>query len=431
MPTTIVIGTQWGDEGKGRIVDYFAAQADIIARYNGGDNAGHTVKAEDRHLKLHLVPSGILYPDKLCLIGAGTVINPLTLLDEIHMLHENDLDVSIDHLKIAAGAHLILPTHCALDGASEKQRGTTALGTTKRGIGPTYADKARRVGLRAGAMCDLDKFAAAVRELVEVHNQRLRRLYKQPFLCDDFIVSQMRTSAAQLAAHVVDGTALIGAALDKGQNVLCEGAQGTLLDINLGTYPFVTSSSPISGGALVGLGIGPKTVERVIGVAKAYTTRVGAGPFPTELKDATGERMRQVGAEFGVTTGRPRRCGWLDTVILRYAAQVNGLTDIALTKLDVLSGLPTLRLAVAYDINGERHTRFPAEWGSDRLAQCTPIYEDMTGWTADISDIRHREDLPANAQAYVARVEELTGVPINFISVGPQREAMIIVEKNN
>ncbi len=237
----------------------------------------------------------------------------------------------------------------------------------------------------------------------------------------------MRDAAEQLAPHLVDGTALIGAALDKGQRILCEGAQGTLLDINLGTYPFVTSSSPISGGALVGLGIGPKTVERVVGVATAYTTRVGAGPFPTELEDETGERLRQVGGEFGVTTGRPRRCGWVDTVILRYAAQVNGLTDIAFTKLDILSGLPTLRIAVAYDVHGERHTRFPAEWGSDILAQCTPIYEDMPGWTEAIRAIRHREDLPANAQAYVTRVEALIGVPITFISVGPQRDAMIVV----
>ncbi len=427
MPATIVVGTQWGDEGKGRIVDYFAAQADIIARFNGGDNAGHTVKAEGLELGLHLVPSGILHADKLCLIGAGTVINPLTLLKELEQLREVGVDVSAKRLKLAAGAHLILPTHRAMDGASEQHRGKQALGTTKRGIGPTYADKARRVGLRAGQMRDPGTFAEAVGTLIEAHNQRLVHLYGMDPEPVDTLVQQMHQAAEQLAPHLVNGTALVGAALAQGKKLLCEGAQGTLLDLNLGTYPYVTSSSPISGGALTGLGIGPKDVDRVVGVAKAYTTRVGAGPFPTELNDATGERMRQVGDEYGVTTGRPRRCGWIDTVILRYAVQVNGLTDVALTKLDILSGIPTLRIAVAYDVNGQRETHFPAEWGMEVLAQSQPIYEELPGWEEDITGIRRREDLPPNAQAYVARIEALLGAPVSFVSVGPKREAMIVI----
>ncbi len=428
MPATIVIGTQWGDEGKGRIVDYFAAQADIVARFNGGDNAGHTVKAEGFELGLHLVPSGILR-DCLCLIGAGTVVNPLSLLEEIAKLRALGIDVSPKHLKLAAGAHLVLPTHNAMDGAAETQRGREAIGTTKRGIGPTYADKAARLGLRAGQMRDPGAFAEAVGALVENHNDRLVHLYRREALNASEVVAQMRQAAEQLAPYLVDGVSLIGEALAQGKHVLCEGAQGTLLDLTLGTYPFVTSSSPISGGAMTGLGIGPKEVTRVVGIAKAYTTRVGAGPFPTELQDSLGEQMRQVGGEYGVTTGRPRRCGWADTVILRYAVQVNGLTDIALTKLDVLSKIPTLRIAVAYELDGERLDRFPAEWGAEALARCRPVYEKLPGWEEDISGARNRADLPPNARAYVDRVEELAGAPITFISVGPKREAMIIAEK--
>ncbi|MEJ5308761.1 MAG: adenylosuccinate synthase [Anaerolineae bacterium] len=426
MPVTIIVGAQWGDEGKGRVVDYFASQADIVARFNGGDNAGHTVIAEGRKLALHLVPSGILYPHVTCLIGAGTVVNPLMLLREMETLRGLGLDVSPAHLKLAAGAHLVLPTHQALDGASETRRGYEAIGTTKRGIGPTYADKAQRVGLRAGQMREPNAFAEAVGALVDVHNERLVNLYGLKAQPAGQIVSQLHQAAEALAPHLVDGAALVGQALAEGKHVIAEGAQGTLLDLNLGTYPFVTSSSPISGGALIGLGFGPKDVGRVVGIAKAYTTRVGAGPFPTELEDALGEHIREVGHEYGTTTGRPRRCGWLDAVILRYAAQVNGLNDFAVSKLDVLSDLPTLRIAVAYELDGERIERFPAEWGAEVLARCRPIYEELPGWQEDISHARHRKDLPAAAQAYIARIEELTGVPASFISVGPEREAMIL-----
>lgn len=426
MPVTVIVGAQWGDEGKGRVVDYFAVQADIVARFNGGDNAGHTVIAEGHNLALHLVPSGILYPHVTCLIGAGTVVNPLVLLKEMETLREIGLDVSPAHLKLAAGAHLVLPTHQALDGASELKRGYEALGTTKRGIGPTYADKAQRVGLRAGQMRDPNLFAEAVGTLAEAHNERLVNLYGLQAQSVDQIVSRLHQAAGILAPHLVDGSALVGQALAEGQHVVGEGAQGTLLDLNLGTYPYVTSSSPVSGGALTGLGIGPKDVTRVIGIAKAYTTRVGAGPFPTELEDALGEHIREVGHEYGTTTGRPRRCGWLDAVLLRYAVQVNGLTDIALSKLDILSGLPSLRIAVAYELDGERLERCPVEWGAETLARCHPLYEELPSWDEDISHVRRREDLPAAAQAYVARIEELTGVPVTFISVGPEREAMIL-----
>lgn len=427
MPATIVIGAQWGDEGKGRVVDYFAAQADLVARYNGGDNAGHTVIAEGHKLALHLIPSGILYRDALCLIGAGTVVNPLNLLKEMEALRAAGIEISPQRLKIAAAAHLILPTHKLLDGASEGRRGQSAIGTTQRGIGPAYADKAARVNLRAGQLRDPDAFAVAARTLLESHVLRLTQLYELETMPDlTPLVAELYAAAQALAPYLVDGVALLSQTLAAGQRVLCEGAQGTLLDLDHGTYPFVTSSATIAGGALTGLGFGPKEVTRVVGVAKAYTTRVGAGPFPTELLDETGERIRRVGYEYGTTTGRPRRCGWLDAVILRYAAQVNGLTELAVTKLDVLSGLPALRIAVAYELDGERVTDFPAEWGSEVLARCRPVYEELPGWSAELGAVRARTALPAEARAYLERIEALTGVPITFIGVGPEREAMIL-----
>ena len=426
MPATIIVGAQWGDEGKGRVVDDLASRAEVVARYNGGDNAGHTVVAEGHTLGLHLVPSGILNPRAVCLIGAGTVVNPLRLLEEFATLREAGIEVTPERLKIAAGAHLILPTHRALDGAQEQALGEQAIGTTARGIGPTYADKARRVGLRAALMRDPEAFAAQARTLMIAHNEWLINLYHlKPQLIGTH-VERLQEAAAQLAPYLVDGAALVAEALAAGKAVLCEGAQGTLLDLDRGTYPFVTSSSPIAGGALTGLGFGPKEVTRVVGVAKAYTTRVGAGAFPTELLDATGERLRDIGHEYGVTTGRPRRCGWLDAVILRYAARVNGLTEIALTKLDVLSGLPTLKIAVAYEIEGQRVEHFPAEWGNEVIATARPLYEELPGWEADLHAMRRREDLPAEARAYVARIEELTQTPITFIGVGPERESMIL-----
>lgn len=426
MPAIIVVGTQWGDEGKGRVVDWLAREARLVARFNGGDNAGHTVVAEGHTLGLHLVPSGILRPDLTCLIGAGVVVNPERLVAEMDELAALGVDVGPSRLKLSAAAHIILPTHRALDGMRESVRGQGALGTTRRGIGPTYADKAARVNPRAGDMANPERFADHVAECVRNHNRYLEEQYGAEPVAPDQVAAQYCAYARRLAPHLVDGSALVGKMLAMGETILCEGAQGLLLDLDHGTYPYVTSSSTVAGGALTGLGFGPQQVSRVVGVAKAYTTRVGAGPFPTELLDETGERIREVGGEYGTTTGRPRRCGWLDVVILRYAVRVNGLSELALTKLDVLSGLAQLQVAVAYERDGERTEVFPAEFGVESLAQWRPVYEGVSGWAEDISDTRSWEDLPAAAREYVARVEEWVGVPVTFIGVGPAREQAIV-----
>ncbi len=424
MSAIVVVGTQWGDEGKGRVVDGLARNADVAARFNGGDNAGHTVVAEGHTLKLHLVPSGVLHSNLTLLIGAGVVVNPELLSSEMDELSSIGTDVGPSRLKVSAAAHIILPTHRALDGAREASRGKDAIGTTKRGIGPTYADKAARVNLRAGEMTDPAQFAARVAERVEEHNRRLEQFGLEPLSAED-AAAAYEAYAERLAPHLVDGSVLIGEALEAGKTVLCEGAQGLLLDLDHGTYPYVTSSSTIAGGATTGLGFGPQHISRVVGVAKAYTTRVGKGPFPTELVGEIGDRIREAGNEFGTTTGRPRRCGWLDLPIVRYAARVNGLDGLALTKLDVLSGLQELKVAVAYGRDGDRVDHFPAEFGLESLAQWTPIYESLPGWDEDITDVRCRADLPQAAQAYVSYVEESVGVPVAFIGVGPGREQAI------
>ncbi len=424
MSAIVVVGTQWGDEGKGRVIDGLAHEADIVARFNGGDNAGHTVVAEGHTLKLHLVPSGALHSELVLVIGAGVVINPELLVSEMDDLSSLGVDMSPSRLKVSAAAHIILPTHRALDGAREASRGKGAIGTTKRGIGPTYADKAARVNLRAGEMADPDRFATRVAERVEEHNRRLERFGLEPLSTEKAAVAY-EAYAERLAPHLADGSALIGEGLETGKTVLCEGAQGLLLDLDHGTYPYVTSSSTIAGGAATGLGFGPKHISQVVGVAKAYTTRVGKGPFPTELVGDVGDRIREAGNEFGTTTGRPRRCGWLDLPIVRYAARVNGLDELALTKLDVLSGLDRLRVAVAYRRDGDRVDHFPAEFGVESLAQWKPIYESLPGWDEDITGVRRREDLPQAAQAYVSYVEESVGVRVTFIGVGPGREQAI------
>lgn len=424
MSAIVVVGAQWGDEGKGRVVDGLAQQADIVARFNGGDNAGHTVVAEGHTLKLHLIPSGVLHPELTLLIGAGVVVNPEKLVTGIDDLASLGVDVGPSRLKLSAAAHIILPTHRALDGAREASRGKEAIGTTKRGIGPTYADKAARVNLRAGEMANPAQFAEQVAGRVEAHNRDLEQFGLEP-LSEKASAVAYKAYAERLAPHLVDGSALIGEALEAGKTVLCEGAQGLLLDLDHGTYPYVTSSSTVAGGAMTGLGFGPKHISRVVGVAKAYTTRVGRGPFPTELTGQIGDRIREAGNEFGTTTGRPRRCGWLDLPIVRYAVRVNGLDELALTKLDVLSGLDELRVAVAYRRDGQRVDHFPAEFGVESLGRWTPIYEDLPGWDEDITAVRHREDLPQAARAYVTRIEEWTGVPVTFIGVGPEREQAI------
>ena len=423
MTATVVIGAQWGDEGKGKITDMLAAESDVVARYGGGDNAGHTVVVGGDTFKLHLVPSGILYPHVVCVLGGGMVVNPRRLLQEMDGLAARGVDVSAARLLLSAQAHLILPYHIALDGAAERSRGKSALGTTKRGIGPAYADKAARSGIRAGEMRDPSAFAERVRAAVITKNELLTRLYGQEPLPAEEIAREYQEYAVRLAPHLADTSSFLVEALHAGKRLLCEGAQGTLLDLDHGTYPYVTSSYPTVGGALVGLGLGPQHLTRIIGVTKAYQTRVGAGPFPTELLDADGDHLVEVGHEYGTTTGRRRRAGWLDAVALRYAVQVNGLSELALTKLDVLGGLDPLRIAVAYTCDGETLTRFPAD--AAMLARCQPVYEELSGWEEDISAARAFDDLPQAARAYVARIEELAGVPATLISVGPEREQTI------
>ncbi len=426
MSAVIVVGTQWGDEGKGRVVDNLSRDVDIVARFNGGDNAGHTVIAQGHTLKLHLVPSGILREELSCLIGAGVAVNPQRLLSEMDELHTLGVDVSPKRLSLSAAAHIILPTHQALDGAKESARGGSAIGTTRRGIGPLYADKAARVNLRAGEMAHPERFGNRVAQQIRAHNEQLVQLYGAETVDGDEAASTYCDYARRLAPYLVDATAVMGEALTAGQTILCEGAQGLLLDLDRGTYPYVTSSSTTAGGALTGLGFGPHAVSRVVGVAQAYTTRVGSGPFPTELLGELGERIRETGQEYGATTGRPRRCGWLDIPILRYAARVNGLDEVALTKLDVLSGLDNLRVAVAYQRDGQTIDYFPAEFGIEELAEWEPVYKELPGWTEDIQDIRKRNQLPAAARDYVAHVEDWIGVPVTLIGVGPKREQVIV-----
>jgi adenylosuccinate synthase len=428
MPATVIVGTQWGDEGKGKITDLLAAEAHVVARYNGGDNAGHTLTVGGERFALHLVPSGILYPYTTCIIGNGVVVNPRTLSREIEELAQRGVDVSPRRLKLSARAHLIMPYDIALDGAAEKSLGEERIGTTRRGIGPTYGDKAARAGLRSWDMLDEGAFVEKVRTAVEAKNAALERIYHQPPLNPYEVAEEFADYASRLAPYVADTAPILHQAFRAGNRVLCEGAQGTLLDLDHGTYPFVTSSSPIVGGALTGLGFGPQHIECVVGVVKAFQTRVGAGPMPTELRDEVGDRLRGTGEhpwdEYGTTTGRPRRCGWLDGVALRYAAQINGLTEIAITKLDILTGLQPLKICVAYDYRGQRLEGFPA--GAEVLAECKPIYEEWPGWSEDIRGARAFSDLPQAAQDYVRRIEELADAPATFVSVGPGRQETII-----
>jgi adenylosuccinate synthase len=430
MPLDILVGTQWGDEGKGRYTDLLAAEADMVARYGGGDNAGHTVTIGERVFKLHLIPSGVMHEGPICVLGNGMVINPAKLTAELDHLSDSGIDISPDRLKISSAAHIITPAHIALDGAQETLRGEGELGTTKRGIGPAYTDKAARRGLRAGSMRDPAAFAKQVQRLVERANQSLERLYAAPLVDAERVGGEFEQLAARLRPYISEVGGLIADFLESGKTVLAEGAQGTLLDIDHGTYPFVTSSNPISSGALVGLGVGPKHVRRVIGVTKAFQTRVGSGPFPTELHAEVGDHLRGSGDnpwdEFGTTTGRPRRCGWLDGVLLRYAGRINGLTELAVTKLDILSGLDPLRICSAYKHDGQRHTRLP-----DNPADLAPYeadYQVLPGWEADLMDARTWLDLPPEARTYIQAIESLSGLPVKWISVGPERDQVIIRE---
>lgn len=427
MPLDIIVGAQWGDEGKGRIVDLLSSQTEIVARYNGGDNAGHTVTVGKETFKLHLVPSGIIHAHTTGVIGNGVVVNPETLLAEIEMLRSHGIRVDETRLRISHAAHLITPAHRALDKAQEQARGKGSIGTTGRGIGPAYTDKAARTGLRMEDMLDAAAFRTKLIAHTEAVNGVLTRLYGAPPLDAEAIAAQYGKYAAILAPYVTDTSLLIDAVLRRGGRALAEGAQGTLLDIDYGTYPFVTSSSPTASGALVGMGIGPGCVDRVIGVVKAFQTRVGAGPFPTELQGEEATRLRGTGAqpwdEFGTTTGRPRRVGWLDLVLLRYSARINGLNQLVITKLDVLSGLPSIKLCVAYRANGKTYEHLPL--GVADLSPYEPVYEELPGWQESISEARAWEALPETARRYIQRISELCGVSIRSVSVGPERDQVV------
>jgi len=429
MPLDILVGAQWGDEGKGRITDLLAEEAQVVARYSGGDNAGHTVTVGAQLYKLHLLPSGILQPRVVSVLGNGMVINPARLLAEMEQLKQSGVDVSPARIKISHAAHLITPAHVALDKAEEAARAEGKIGTTGRGIGPAYTDKIARHGLRAELLLNPEQLGDAVQEHIRQVNRVLQNIYAAPPLDANAIAAEFAAHAQRLMPYITDTSLYLHQQLAAGARVIAEGAQGTLLDIDHGTYPFVTSSSPSAGGVFNGLGVGPKWVGRILGVTKAFQTRVGEGPFPTEAFGAEAERLRGTGAnpwdEFGTTTGRPRRCGWLDLVLLRYAIRVNGLTELALTKLDVLSGLHTLRLCVAYTANGETHTELPL--GPADLSPFTAVYEELPGWSEDVSGARELSDLPEAARHYIRRLEALTGVPVSMVSVGPERGQIIFV----
>ncbi|CDX05186.1 Adenylosuccinate synthetase [Desulfitobacterium hafniense] len=422
MASVVLIGTQWGDEGKGKVTDFLAKKADLVVRYQGGNNAGHTVVAKGEEFKLHLIPSGILYEDKTCVIGNGVVVDPKVLLEELAYLSERK--VKTGKLLISSNAHVIMPYHRLLDALEEDSRGEHKIGTTKRGIGPAYMDKTLRIGIRIMDLIDDEEFAAKLRRNLQEKNNLLTKVYSVEPLDYDAIYQEYSGYAQKIRSLVADSSLVIDESLKAGEKVLFEGAQGTLLDLDHGTYPYVTSSHPIAGGACIGAGVGPTRINRVVGVIKAYTTRVGEGPFPTELADETGELMRQNGHEFGTTTGRARRCGWFDAVIARYAVRVSGISDFALMKLDVLSGFEKIKICVGYRVNNEVIYEFPQ---SQKIFKaCEPVYEVIEGWQEDITGVTHFEDLPKAAQDYVRRIEQLTETQVTLIAVGPGREQTIV-----
>jgi adenylosuccinate synthase len=420
----VIVGTQWGDEGKGKIVDLLAEFADIVVRFQGGNNAGHTMVVNGEKFISHLVPSGILQ-GKTCLLGNGMVVDPAVLVQELDDLKSKGIHVGPDRLKISEKTHIIMPYHKHIDLAREKMKGDKKIGTTGRGIGPCYEDKATRRGLRFIELLDTEDFAETVKSILQEKNFYLKHCLCAETMDAESTIDQYKSFAQRLAPHVVNISIVMNQALKENKQILFEGAQGTHLDIDHGTYPFVTSSNTVSGNACCGAGIGPKEITGVVGIVKAYTTRVGSGPFPTELFDEIGDKIQKKGAEFGATTGRKRRCGWLDTVLLRNAARLNGLTGLVITKLDVLDGLKELKICTGYDHNDENIRDFPASLKI--LAACKPVYEVLPGWSENISDIRRLEDLPENAKQYLDRIEELTETPIDMVSVGPGREETIII----
>lgn len=419
-----MIGAQWGDEGKGKVTDLLSRSADVVVRSQGGVNAGHTVVVSKKTFKLHLIPSGILYPQTECIIGSGTVIDPQVLIEEIEQL--KSLGVTVDNLYISQTAHITMPYHRKIDQASEESRGEYKIGTTGRGIGPTYADKSERTGIRVLDLMSPDHLRKQLGWAINYKNVILEKLYNLPPLDPEKIIEEYLEYAEFLRPFVIDSSLKIYEAVAEKKNILFEGAQGTLLDLDHGTYPYVTSSNPIAGGACVGAGVGPTTIDRVIGVAKAYTTRVGEGPFPTELNDSIGEFLGDAGAEFGTTTGRRRRCGWFDAVIGRYAVRINGLDCLAITKLDVLDKLEEIKVCVAYEIDGATCNHFPTN--ASHFANCKPVYKTLPGWQEPTTGCRSLSDLPKKALTYLKYMAELMKVPIAIVSVGPGRDQTIIVE---
>lgn len=424
MANIVIIGAQWGDEGKGKIVDMLSAESDLIVRFQGGNNAGHTIKVDGKETILHLIPSGILHEGKTCLIGNGVVLDPEVFLKEVDALAAKGVDVSPTRLGISPKTHLILPYHKVIDQAREAKRAGKKIGTTGRGIGPCYEDKVARIGVRAGDLAQPDLLREKVRFALLEKNVLLKELYKFDPVDENSVLDSLLAQAARLTPYLTDVSAAVADAQARGQVVLFEGAQGIHLDIDHGTYPFVTSSNTVASSAAAGSGTGPHALHRIVGIVKAYSTRVGSGPFPTELEDDTGSYLRAQGHEFGATTGRPRRCGWLDAVVLRETVRLNSLTEIALTKLDVLQGLPALQVCVAYELDGKRLDYMPQ--GEGELARVRPVYEELPGFEQDISGCTSFEQLPESVRRYVERIEELTGVRISMVSVGPDRQATIV-----
>jgi len=426
MPVVIVVGAQWGDEGKGKIVDYLTRKASVVARFQGGHNAGHTVVIKDKKYILHLIPSGILHKGTTCIIGNGVVVEPSALIEEIEGLKEKGIAVG-RNLLLSKNAHLIMPYHIALDKACETAKGKKSIGTTGRGIGPTYVDKMGRSGIRVGELLYPELFREKLKTNVRQANILLKNLYGLKGFNAARIFDEYMGYAEKLKRHIADTDLIINRAIAAKENVLLEGAQGTLLDVDHGTYPFVTSSSAVAGGACTGLGIGPTKISRVVGIVKAYTTRVGSGPFPTELHDGTGKLIREKGGEFGSTTGRPRRCGWLDIVILKHSVMINGLSGIALTKLDILDGFKTIKICTGYRYNGRLITEMPKEPGI--LENCVPVYEEIAGWQESTLGINSFGRLPAQARAYIRRIEGLVGVRADIISTGQKRDELITIRE--
>ena len=423
MSSVVVVGTQWGDEGKGKITDYLSQNAEVVARYQGGNNAGHTIVFNNVTYKLHLIPSGIFFEDKTCVLGNGMVIDPKAFVEEVQYLHDHN--ISTDNLRVSNRAHVILPYHIKLDILQEEEKGVHKIGTTKKGIGPAYMDKAARSGIRIADLLDKDVFTEKLKQNIVEKNRLFEKVYEvEPMNVDD-ILEEYYEYGQQIAKYVCDTSVVLNEALDAGRRVLFEGAQGVMLDIDQGTYPFVTSSNPVAGGVTIGSGVGPSKISNVVGVSKAYTTRVGDGPFITEIKDEIGEQIRKVGKEYGTTTGRPRRVGWFDSVVVRHARRVSGITDLSLNCLDVLTGIPTLKICTAYRYKGKIIYEFPASLSE--LDKCEPIYEEMPGWTEDISNVKSLHDLPENARHYLERVSQLTEIPLSIFSVGPDREQTNIV----